>query len=264
MGDSDLTYLMEQATELMGRGFNLKQSFEIATAEAGWIARMSFETFNTNIERHRRAFLQARDTGLDATKLQNVATHLSRLVQKGVPGVGMLAFHARLLKARALGYLAPKAIEVATGSGTPAFISLLGAIAVLGAIAGGVYMAANWGEPESEPVVPGKKMETAFVPIRVNGAILSVRTKGAIETGLRSSRFRNGGVGTDMAKIDELGPPTSLEDATRRIADLIVPGSLRGHPLAPGSLFAKVGGKSFTVDDWGSVDVELLRSLVNE
>jgi hypothetical protein len=63
------------------------------------------------------------------------------------------------------------------------------------------------------------------------------------------------------ARIERLGPPASREEATAVIARMIRHGSLRSPPLAAGWV-ADVGGARVTVDDWGSLDLALLRALV--
>ncbi|MFQ5572189.1 MAG: hypothetical protein ACE5G0_21125 [Rhodothermales bacterium] len=152
-----------------------------------------------------------------------------------------------------------------TGTTVPAWVTALVAAAVIGAA---IYGVVNWGKPDAPPVHAGSNMANRYYVVMAHGigsggnGILSVRSEGVIENGkLVKASFRHGGRSREQAHVEKISGPHTIEEATHVVASRIAQGSLHSPPLADGWV-ATVGGKTMTIDDWGSIDFSLLREVV--
>lgn len=76
---------------------------------------------------------------------------------------------------------------------------------------------------------------------------------------LASNAFRHGGLSTEPANAHSVaGPFPTAADATRHLSGMIEAGSV-GNPGLAGGFHGKVGGQWVTIDDWGQVDMQVLR-----
>lgn len=113
--------------------------------------------------------------------------------------------------------------------------------------------------PSSAPTASG------YYAVRVSGSrIFSVRPASAVDNNeLAWCHFRHGGRDCDtLAPLDKLAGPTTIEEATRHICSQFVAGTFSAPPLAAG-WHAAIGETYYTVDDWGSLDIGLCRTIVN-
>ena len=256
----ELEALMGSVHALMRSGFNQAQAFQIAASRMGVTARITADTFGSLLGRY------GAQNWTGAGPLPTRSAAIQALAPGVAGGAAWLRFQAQLAGARILGRLAPRAGAVVLGAGAFSLPGILAGLAVAGALGGGIYMATNWGKADGAPVVAGERLAHAYVPIRARAAgtggrgILSVRTRGALERGVKLSSFRHGGIGTAQAAIERLGQPMTREEATAVIARMIQKGSLHRPPLA-GGMVGTVGGAAVTIDDWGDIDWKLLREL---
>jgi hypothetical protein len=85
------------------------------------------------------------------------------------------------------------------------------------------------------------------------------QTAAAIEKGIPSRDFRNGGTSDKNAELVKLhGPFTTHWDATDKLAGMLKKGTLRGVPLAAGYQAQDGSGTWMLIDDWGQIDWTLL------
>lgn len=74
-----------------------------------------------------------------------------------------------------------------------------------------------------------------------------------------SSSLRHGGISDELVSVEAIGRMcNTAAEATEILAEKIDAGTLRSPPLA-GGYVASIGGKSYTIDDWGAVDFGVLR-----
>lgn len=96
--------------------------------------------------------------------------------------------------------------------------------------------------------------------------IVTVREAAAVDAGeVEMCSLRHGGRDCRAAVLTALAdqPFPSIEEATRFVCEQLQPGTFRSPPLADGWV-ADFGGRSVTVDDWGSLDIGLCGEIVNE
>jgi hypothetical protein len=173
-------------------------------------------------------------------------------------GLSVSAFRTQV---RAAGFLVRQGARAGfallpTGLGAVALLLVLGAAGVA------LHMASEWGKPSAPPVEAGWAMRYFIVEVG-DGRIVSIRNEGASAGGkLRRRDFRHGGTSSERAPLRivsrEFG---SADEATRALASAIRRGTLRRPPLAQGKQ-AVIGGRTVTIDDWGSVNMALLAKLV--
>lgn len=261
--DTELQALLEAVKTGLADGKSYAEAFETAARDLGLLHRVTFESFKIMVRNRAKDF----SSGADALR------RLAREIEYLIPATeAQLASWSAWLTASWTtfkGWFSKS--KIPPKSGTIALGAILRAAAILavagGLIYGGVYMAKNWGKPESPPIAAGVRMETAYVPIRVHGighgnrGVLSVRTVAAIESGLVNSQFRHGGRSKTPARIEQLGSPMSREEATKIIARMIAPGTLRQPAHADGYI-GQVNGTYITIDDWGATDFAVLRRIV--
>jgi hypothetical protein len=103
--------------------------------------------------------------------------------------------------------------------------------------------------------------EHAYYIVKLN-RIYSVRTQAELDRGIPWVGFRHGGLSQERAPAVPQGSayPTP-QAATTALANLLEKGSFRPANLAAGWT-AKCGSETVTIDDRGSVDMGLLRSIV--
>lgn len=103
LNNTELLDLMQAVKTLMGQNFSVRQAFDIAVTRAGWISRISYSVFSSNVSDYAKQIFS------DKGQLAAVARWIETTAPKVVSGAAWWRYQARLGGARLMGWLGPRA-----------------------------------------------------------------------------------------------------------------------------------------------------------
>lgn len=220
---------------------------------------------------------QARDyiaqNGIQLTA-GGTGTALATTSETAVEVASQTGIVARLASiGRVLGYTG-RAATMVGGATVVSGLTLAGIVAYLlaGAIGGMGVNSVEPGSKMSEEHHSQRPPENSitgggyYVVVPEGSKIISVRSAKAVdEKALAWGDFLHGGLSREPVPGYSLkeGPFKTAEEATKHLAGKVAKGSIRKIPLAEGDA-GQINGESYTLDSWSSLDMRLLRGLVNQ